>query len=234
VARERKRLRRLPGERITAPILRDLLQTKVIGNRLKMPGDGELTELAGILEHWRNAFSNEQNLRTRERLQEAALAAVKTLHGAALALAEHDAANLVATIKGSAPEGIRRELGAREAVSRELVGAVVVLGNSPSLHNRPLSFGATGWKFLACVLPDDFANALKPANPTYTPGISEAGPLARVVAAVVPLITGEEPSVASVAKQLKDARKARRKQAARQKDVPVRNILSWKWKSSHR
>lgn len=59
---------------------------------------------------------------------------------------------------------------------------------------------------LANALVLDFINAIKPANPTLDLGIGHEGPIARYIAAVVPLITGETPPATSVATKLKKLR----------------------------
>jgi hypothetical protein len=54
------------------------------------------------------------------------------------------------------------------------------------------------WQWLADVLPIDFENAMRSADPNYKTGLSHNGPLARFIAAVVPSLTGQHPNPDSV------------------------------------
>jgi hypothetical protein len=60
------------------------------------------------------------------------------------------------------------------------------------------------WHDIARELAFDFQVAMHPNNPTLQMGLSNAGPMQRFVAAVVPHITGERPNVLQVGKHLKD------------------------------
>ena len=68
------------------------------------------------------------------------------------------------------------------------------------------------WSHFAVVIADDFKQAMTPNNPTLHLGISNEGPVPSFVQAVVPMMTGEEPSVWAVAQCLK--RRARKMTAA--------------------
>jgi hypothetical protein len=63
------------------------------------------------------------------------------------------------------------------------------------------------WRHIANVVAGSFKNAMLPQEL----GLSNNGPLARFVAAVMPLMTGEHPSIVNVAKHLKDTAAARAK-----------------------
>lgn len=74
-----------------------------------------------------------------------------------------------------------------------------------------------GWRQIAEVVAGFFIAAMAPNNGGKILGRSNDGPLPQFVARVIPLITGEEPSVGNVANQLKDeARKRAHAQAAAQ------------------
>ncbi len=56
-----------------------------------------------------------------------------------------------------------------------------------------------GWKWLADILPVDFETAMRSTNPDFQATPSYPGPFTRFVEAIVPLITGDHPTAASVA-----------------------------------
>jgi hypothetical protein len=209
--KERKRRPRgQAAEPITVQSLRKLFETHVLRGDLKLPGDAELNELTGILEYWRQVYLNEQILRHRRKLQDAALGLVKTLNDIVSKLIELDQQNLIAAATDRAPAGVLRELTTRLTESGDTRATVERVRRSPGLLHSPLGYGAEGWKWLADVLPLDFVNAMKSANPEFAPGVSHTGPVARFLAAVVPMLTGEHPPAASIATQLKMRRKAHR------------------------
>lgn len=177
-----------PDNRITADMLRELMETRILKKPQKMPAETELTELASVLDHWRCVYQNEEILRKRRKLQDQALTAL-------FALTKLDQANLVAAKKDGAPSAVLRELCSRLATLESI---------APALAELPMSYGFTGWKGLIDVLPKDFATLMKSTNPTFAPKISNnSRPVARFIAAVAPFITGEHPTVGSVATQLK-------------------------------
>lgn len=207
---QRQRKRKPRGsviEPITAESLRNIFEAEVLGRDLKMPREADLKKLAAILEHWRQTYHGENILGERRKLQDDATTAVTKLSEIVHRLAELDTQNIVAAINDSAPAGIQRDLVVRLSASGHLREKVNDIAQSPTLLDSPMTYGATGWKFLIDVLPKDFFNAMKPANPTFALGISAAGPVARFIAAVVPKLTGEHPTVGSVATQLKARRR---------------------------
>jgi hypothetical protein len=173
-----------------------------------MPGDADLDKLAGILEHWRLVFHNEEKLHhARGVLQRQASGTLKKLSDIVSKLVELDTSNLQAA-HDNAPLGVQVMLRNRLADSERVYAGVKRIGSHAELAPyKP----AMGWKWLADALPKDFINAMKPNNPRFSPGLSYTGPVARFIAAVAPLLTGEHPSPASVATQLKLRRRANRK-----------------------
>jgi hypothetical protein len=204
----KRRPRERPAEPITAQTLRELFERRVLRGNLRMPGNAELGQLAGILEYWRQIFLDEQFLLSRRELQVEALAAHKTLTDAISKIAKLDESNFFAAARESAPTGILRYFSERLAESNGVRALAEHISAHPGLAYSPASYGANGWQWLAGVLPEDFINAMKRANPTFAPGIGHTGPIASFIAAVAPLVTGEHPTPASVATQLKSRRKA--------------------------
>jgi hypothetical protein len=84
-------------------------------------------------------------------------------------------------------------------------------------HDFPLDMDAgllmphmDNWRSIAKPVASAFKTAMQRNNPTHPFGRSNRGPVPRFVAAAIPMITGERPSVENVAKHLKD--QAHRKQ----------------------
>jgi hypothetical protein len=170
-----------------------------------MPGDADLDKLAGILEHWRLVFHNEEKLHhARGVLQRQASGTLKKLSDVVSKLVELDTSNL----QDNAPLGVQVMQHNRLADSKRVYAGVERIGSHAELARYE---PAMGWKWLADALPKDFINAMKPNNPRFSPGLSYTGPVARFIAAVAPLLTGEHPTPASVATQLKLRRRANRK-----------------------
>jgi len=199
-----------PTEPITACSLRKLLATDVLCGRLKMPRDADLDKLAGTLEHWRLFFHKEGKLHhARSVLQRQASRTLKKLSNDILKLVELDTSNLQAgTHDSNTPPGLLGVLRVRFADSERVYAGVKGIGSHAEL--APYE-PAMGWNSLADELPKVFINAMKPNNPSFSPGVSDKGPVARFIAAVAPLLTGERPSAASVSTQLKSRRQANRK-----------------------
>jgi hypothetical protein len=172
-----------------------------------MPHDADLDKLAGILEHWRLVLENEEKLhRARGVLQQQASGKLKELSDIVSELVELDTSNLQAAAHGNAPPGLLGVLRFRLADSERVCADVKGIGSHAELASYML---AMGWKSLADALPKVFINAMKPNNPRFSPGLSYTGPIARFIAAVAPMLTGEHPTRASVATQLKSRRRAK-------------------------
>ena len=200
---------------MTAQSLSELFAKHMLRGRLRMPGDAELKELASILEYWRLVFQNEQPLHHRRQLQDKGLAALKALSDVLSNIAELDAAELNAAVRESAPAGIIRKLGERSMTINDVRRVIERIGTSRALVESPASHGFERWQWLADVLPEDFVNAMKLSNPTFAPGLGHTGPVARFIEAVVPVLTGEHPTAASIATQLKMRRQAHREAPGR-------------------
>jgi hypothetical protein len=175
-----------------------------------MPGDADLDKLAAILEHWRLVFHDEEKLHlARGVLQRKASRRLEKLSDVVSELVELDTSKLQAAAHdNNTPPGLLSVLRNRLADSERVYAGVKGIGSRAELA---LYKPAMGWKWLADELPEDFINAMKPNNPEFSPGLSYSGPVARFIAVVVPLLTGEHPTPASVATQLKLRRQANRK-----------------------
>jgi hypothetical protein len=206
---------------ITDAIIRDLLQKMVLNTRLVMPGDGELTALARCCERWRRQCQIEREMAAIGLLQQKALKAAEAWGGALTELrvalieqmprasprdqsyleriiacldADIPAAKRAAGAKiDHIPIGLRGAVGADD---RWTVGAKYLdqIGGN----------GLTKWQIYAAPLGDDLRAALRPENPHAK---LEVKPVARFLAALAPLLTGERPSTGSVELQLKALRR---------------------------
>jgi hypothetical protein len=204
VARTRS-LSARPEQPIAAQTVHELLVAHVLrrGNQLRMPGDAELEKLARILEGWRLIFRNEQALRHRRALQEQAVAALKTANDVVRKIAEQDQAWLVNAVQNSAPPGLLRHLSDRVGAIYDVHANIERIAGSRALNEGAATYGSESWRWLATVLVEDFRNAMKAANPSAKFGRGHGGPAARFIAAVTPMLTGQEPKSSSVSTQLK-------------------------------
>jgi hypothetical protein len=203
----KRRSRKLPNKPITAEALHSILKNVVRG-RMNMPAQAELRELARILEGWRLIFENQATLDHRRRLQDDALTALARLGDLVFKIAALDEANFVDAVSASELPDVLRFLNTRLSESKEAHALIEQMERHPGLAYSPSGYGAKGWRWLAKVLPVDFVNAMKLANPTFAPGISHSGPVSRFIEAVVPILTGEHPSAASIATQMKTLRRS--------------------------
>jgi hypothetical protein len=196
---------------VTAQRLDRLITANVLRGRLRMPDEAALRKLAHILEGWRQTYQGEQFARRRRKLQDEALKALDVLSYAVLNLWLWDQRNIRDAIGEHAPSNVRRILNECASHSKEVCRAVDAIAWMPGVGHRLAESGLDRWSWLINVLPLDFVGAMQSTNPKFRPGIGHAGPLARYIAAVVPLVTGEHPSPGSVATQLKALRTRRAK-----------------------
>ena len=69
-------------------------------------------------------------------------------------------------------------------------------------HRESLPDQARDWRWLADALPVDISNAMRPANPRWPSGYSKSGPLTRILAAIIPRVSGEHPSAIAIGNHL--------------------------------
>ena len=182
----------------TSVVLRDLLERKVLPGpkamrqRLRMPTAAALDHLAGILNVHHAYFYDAQECRAFNELAKEAEAAIAALSAVLPRLAAFhqrgaDAGDPFARWRADAARRLAVEVGRdpRRIVERE---------TAPD-HVR-------GWRWLVDVLPPLLATALESTNPEVKLG--DEGPAARFVAAVVPFLSGEHPTVNTVAERLKE------------------------------
>lgn len=181
--------------------------------RLNMPDETELRELARILNGWRSSvYMPEREWLALRKSQDDARTALKELTQALAKIKRENKAFLDAAKSDSAPPIVFNTLERRLAAIDAALGCISRVEKS-SFLTEPDPYGASqshpgilnekGWKWLADVLPADFVNAIRPANPKIKIGLGHGGPLARFIAAVVPILTGELLSARSVSAELK-------------------------------
>jgi hypothetical protein len=200
----KKERRKRPAEPITGHSVRELLQTRVLGSKLRMPGEADLEKLARILEGWRKNYlvehsAEQEDIRQLQEKGKTALAMLEKLVGE---IERIDRDRFIYAVEHGESLGVVDASRAHFTASTEVRKMIAITMVSSVWIDRGMGFA--GWRWLGDVLREDFVNAMKPENPKFNPGIGNTGPLARFVAAVAPLVTGEHPpTVSSVAAQLK-------------------------------
>jgi hypothetical protein len=125
----------------------------------------------------------------------------------------HERGKAIQEDNGLRPETIKNE--------KRLLGAFGKFMKALQQHSFDLSMDAAvlmpelrGWHSYTEILSGSFKLAMAGANPDREFGQSNDGPVARFVAAIIPHITGETPTVGAVSKRLKDTARHRRKVSA--------------------
>ncbi len=196
-----KEKKRTADSPITVELLRGLFATKVLKGRLKMPGDADLKKLALILEGWRQSYLSEQSAYSLRERQDNARKALDKLREALSELRTLNKHFFENAEQDHAPASVFIILNRRLAEIKHALTCLSRIETATFLSESGI--GAEGWMWLAGVLPQDFENAMRPANPTIVFGLGHGGPLARFIAAVVPPLTGESITAQSVSAQLK-------------------------------
>jgi hypothetical protein len=106
------------------------------------------------------------------------------------------------------------DINERLTILQEAVSNISDMRKHTSLFDKSwkLRFYGTGWRDLAVRISGDLLYALASTNSNIDLGISNDGPVPRFVAAVLPMITGDSPTVANVAKVLKDRKRESKRQ----------------------
>jgi hypothetical protein len=175
---QRARLTREPP--FTPDILRELIGN-ALANRYAPPGPAEAQRLCSILNQRHAWFYEVQELREFNTAVDDAAAAIETLQKVLPVIGKHHLA--------------KAEQG--DVFSKWMADAAAdlhrALNEDPArvTHRDPLPDRVRDWRWLAEVLPVYIDEAMRPANPHFPSGYSKGGPLTRILAAVIPLITGE-------------------------------------------
>jgi hypothetical protein len=187
-----------PDQPITTAIIRDLLVQHVLTGRQEMPGESELNTLACNLEHWRKLLHQDARAARLERDEQRIRTAYHELSDALASLRRTAAAifNL------SDEPGYKQQWQSTvDAINEQQQWA-----RRWELWYRSSKKRSPRWEPIGPILAEDLQNALLPANPRVRLRLSNRGPVARFVAKVVPLLTGDHPTTGSVATQLKTER----------------------------
>ncbi len=176
----------------TPETLRTIL-VDALGDRYAPPGDAETATLCGILNQWHQWFYHAQEARKFNALIAKAQAALDTL---------------AETVPEVLDELRKRDQGRDPFLSRQMrqtqaLAAYLQRNGRGFLQPDDLPDQVTDWRWLAKVLPADIETCLQPSNPGYRGGITKTGPLARILEAVIPCLTGEQVTAAAVGTQLK-------------------------------
>jgi hypothetical protein len=188
---------------ITTEAIRELLDRRVLNSYFVMPGDAELTKLAGICEGWRLRCAAEREIRdTIDAKQKAARKAAEAWRAALADLS----AGLMAFVPKADPAGKHHLLLLAGSVHRDILKAAAAAEAAEADYLAPIGYGWTDWAPYADALAEDFRRALRPKNPIE--GLENA--VTRFLAALAPLMTGETPTPGSVDTKLKTMRRSAR------------------------
>jgi hypothetical protein len=186
--------------------LRDLLREKVLSDRLNMPSDDALAQLARVLERWRAHYVNEQKrYQPLRELQNDARDSAEQLRAAVSVLKTATEEFHGTAVLESASLSVLNILKTRLAEIDDAQQFLDRFERASILDDRGIG-AAIGWQWLAEVLPLDFKSAMTSTNQDFKAGIGHDGPLTRFIAAIVPNLTGEHPTSDSVATLLKARR----------------------------
>jgi hypothetical protein len=183
-------------------MLRELLKLHVLGNRLKMPADAKIGELARILNFWRSRYQVGQTYRPLNQRKKKARDALAAFKSSYAILRDDTQRHLASATEDAAPRGVLKTLARRLDEIGAMEKLIAIVENSSVIADLE-DFVGERWLTVAGALIEDFRNAMLPANPQLKLGFSHNGPLARFFAAIVPFLTGEHPTPGSVATQLK-------------------------------
>ena len=159
------------------------------------PGYVETTKLCEILNYWHTWFYRAQEERKFNALATEARNALETLY------------KIMPRILEDLHKRDKIDPGRNQFLSWQLKHAKAL---APCLNPTALGFlqpydlpdQALDWRWVANVLPIDIERALRPANPRYPAGHSKGGPLTKILAAVIPSITGERVTAIAIGNQI--------------------------------
>jgi hypothetical protein len=183
-------------------MLREFLRLHVLGNRLQMPADAEIGELARVLNFWRSHYQVGQTYRSLNQRKKKAREALAALKASCAILRDDAQRHLASATEDAAPSGVLKTLARRLDEIGAMEKWIAIAENSSVIAELDCYVGER-WLTVAGALIEDFHNAMLPANPQLQLAFSHNGPLARFFAAIVPSLTGEHPTPGSVATQLK-------------------------------
>jgi hypothetical protein len=196
-----------PQDEFTPQRLSDLLSSKVLKGpkgrqEWALPSPDAIKKLASILNFWRSRFYVAQEGRR--------LNALITEAERALAVLDKVVPGILENRRARVGEGatldpfVKWQLDATEKLSLAVLDKDA---RAYFLHRDGDHEEIQGWKWLARVLPEDFKVAMISTNPNFESGLSASGPVARYVSAIVPFITGDHPTLATVVSRIKEKRK---------------------------
>lgn len=161
-----------------------------------VPGDAETTKLCGILNFWHGHFYRVQEEQKFDVLAADARAAFDMLIEVMPAI-RNDLVKRDAVAEGRDPyttQMLRHICALQPCLSPTATGF---------LQPYDMPAYALDWRWLAKVLPIDIEAAIRPTNPKYRGGKSKGGPLSRILAAIIPSVTGEKVTAIAIGNQLR-------------------------------
>jgi hypothetical protein len=169
---------------------------KALGTRYRPPNDPELVEFCRVLNTWHAWFYAAQEARAHNELIDQAKQMIDTLTLIVPKIRDRLRRDFKAS-GGNDPFNVWQLQSADKAVA-----FLADPDCTRFLHHDELPNQARDWRWLAEVLPVDIETAMRSANPHYPNGHSKTGPLARILSAVIPGITGEHVTAKAIGTQL--------------------------------
>jgi len=199
-----------PGAAFTTDELRDVInETK--RKEWVLPENAQIERLASVLNIWKAKFYAAQQSRLfNEKLAEAE-AAIRSLRRLMPEIYEYrkTAAEAGDWFSGSMAESAKKLLEALDYPDSYPGTLPPVLACvHRDTHQDSFPNALKDWRWLIRVMPVDFENAMRPANPNAKFGMSKGGPLTRFLEVIIPRVTGESVSATAIGQQFIDANKA--------------------------
>jgi hypothetical protein len=120
-----------------------------------------------------------------------------------------ETANALAVLDKNIPQILTLRMSPKDVFDRQTLKATKWMGDILAddnrkvlLHPDNLTDHVRDWRWLAGVLPIDIITAMQSTNPNYPKGHSKTGPTAKIISALIPLITGDTVSALGVGTQL--------------------------------
>jgi hypothetical protein len=184
-----------PAQPFTPLELRDLVATAAGGGYAPL-ADAAAVQLCSVLSQHHAWFYCAQAERSLNGLfAEASAAADRLAH--VLPLIRDVLRDRNAAVSGADPFLARQIKDAERATA-----FVEVPMHWQFLYTDSLPDTVRDWRWLADVLPADIKTAMRPTNPTFRAGVSKTGPLARILEAIIPRVSGEHPTASAIGTQL--------------------------------
>ena len=159
------------------------------------PGDAEIAELCSILNFWHAHFYRAQEERKFNELVQKAREAFDIINETMPRIWDD-------LVRRDAAYGGRDFFTTKKLKNARALAPFLTPTALGFLQPYDLPAQAKDWRWLAGVLPADIEKALMTTNPGCRLGNTKGGPLSRILAAIIPLMTGEDVTAIAIGNQL--------------------------------